>query len=192
MEARSYLENIANRTTMRAVVAAMSQLLGVAMVLGAIGLVWISDFHPATLIIGVVMLGVAGLMVRDTLINRRERKEHPLDLAFEPAPNRGLVTPGTAFGLALGLGLFGTVLALVSFFGTGQVLAYAWGVLGVGAAFALMGVPTLGVQDRKWRVLSETLAEHPELIPYLQDARERFPKSAPFPFAAPTDEVTIP
>ncbi len=192
MEARSYLENIANRTTMRAVVVTMTQLLGFCLVVGAIALIVVSGLHPAALIIGVVMLGGAGMMVRDAVINRREVTANPLDLAFEPAPSRGLVTPGTAFGLAIGLGLFGLVLAVVSFLGTGQVLPYAWGALGVGAAFGLMGVPTLGVQERKWQVLADTLSAHPDLVAYLQDARARFPQDAPFPFSATTDEVTIP
>ena len=66
-------------------------------------------------------------------------------------------------------------------------------VLGaVGVAIAIMGIPTVGVQGRKWTVLADALREHAKLVPYLQDARNRFPKSAPFPFSAPTDVVTIP
>ena len=192
MEARSYVENIANRTTMRGVVVTMTQLLGVSLVVGAITLIVATKVHPAALIIGLVMLGGAVLMVRDTLINRKELREHPLDLAFDPAPDRGLVTPGTAYGLALGFGIFGIVMGSVSFVGGGAVSEWAYAALGVGATFALMGIPTLGVQRRKWGVLVDVLRTHPHLIEYLQDARARFPKDAPFPFAAPTDEVTIP
>lgn len=192
MEARSYLENIANRTTMRAVVATMTQLLGVALIVGAIALMVVSGGHPAALIIGVVMLGGAALMVRDALVNRQELREHPLDLAFEAAPDRGLVTPGTAFGLAIAFGLFGAVFGIVTLLGSGLLPVWSLGALGIGATFALVGIPTLGVQERKWKVLSDTLGAHPELVPYLQDARARFPKDAPFPFQAPTDEVTIP
>lgn len=192
MEARSYVENIANRTTMRGVVVTMTQLLGIALVVGAIALMTLTGFHPAALIIGLVMLGGAGLMVRDAVINRRVLKAEPLDLAFEPAPSRGLVTPGTAYGLALAFSLFGLVMGAVSYFGGGSVSVWAWAAAGVGAVFALMGIPTVGVPQRKWRVLTDALRANPQMIEYLQDARARFPKDAPFPFSAPTDEVTIP
>lgn len=192
MEARSYVENIANRTTMRGVVVTMTQLLGVTLVVGAIALMTLTGFHPAALIIGLVMLGGAVLMARDTRINRRVLKDEPLDLAFEPAPSRGLVTPGTAYGLALAFSMFGVVMGTVSYFGGGAVSVWAWAAIGVGVVFALMGIPTLGVPQRKWRVLADTLRANPQMIEYLQDARARFPKDAPFPFEAPTDEVTIP
>ena len=192
MEARSYVENIANRTTMRAVVMTMTQLLGFALFVGAIALITLTGVHPAALIIGLVMLGGAGLMVRDAVINRRVVRAEPLDLAFDPAPSRGLVTPGTVYGLALAFGLFGLVMGAVSYFGAGTIATWAWVALGVGAVFALMGIPTLGVAQRKWRVLTDALRANPLMIEYLQDARARFPKDAPFPFEAPTDEVTIP
>lgn len=193
MEARSYVENIANRTTMRGVLVTMTQLLGLALVSGAIALITLTGVHPAALIIGLVMLGGAGLMGRDALINRREVRERPLDLAFEPAPSRGLVTPGTAYGLALAFGLFGIVMGVVTYIGSGGgVSVWTWVAIGVGLTFALMGIPTLGVKQRKWKVLADTLRANPLLIEYLQDARARFPQDAPFPFSAPTDEVTIP
>lgn len=192
MEARSYLENIANRTTMRAVIATMTKLLLVATLVGGVLLIIVSGGHPAALIIGAVLLVGSLVLARDVVVVTREARQNPLDLAFEPAPDRGLVTPGTVFGLALALALFGGVLAAVTGFGDGTVSAFAWGLLGVGAALALMGIPTLGVQDRKWKVLSDALAAHPNLVGYLQDARARFPKDAPFPFQASTDEVSIP
>ena len=190
MEARSYLENIANRTTMRAVIATMTKLLLVATLVGGVLLIIVSGGHPAALIIGAVLLVGSLVLARDVVVVTREARQNPLDL--EPAPDRGLVTPGTVFGLALALTLFGGVLAAVTGFGDGTVSAFAWGLLGVGAALALMGIPTLGVQDRKWKVLSDALAAHPNLVGYLQDARARFPKDAPFPFQASTDEVSIP
>lgn len=192
MEARSYLENIANRTTMRAVIATMTKLLLVATLVGGVLLIIVSGGHPAALIIGAVLFVGSLVLARDVVVVTREARQNPLDLAFEPAPDRGLVTPGTVFGLALALALFGGVLAAVTGFGDGTVSAFAWGLLGVGVALALMGIPTLGVQDRKWKVLSDALAAHPNLVGYLQDARARFPKTAPFPFSAPTDRVTIP
>lgn len=192
MEARSYLENIANRTAMRAVIATMTKLLLVATLVGGVLLIIVSGGHPAALIIGAVLFVGSLVLARDVVVVTREARQNPLDLAFEPAPDRGLVTPGTVFGLALALALFGGVLAAVTGFGDGTVSAFAWGLLGVGVALALMGIPTLGVQDRKWKVLSDALAAHPNLVGYLQDARARFPKTAPFPFSAPTDRVTIP
>ena len=192
MEARSYLENIANRTAMRAVIATMTKLLLVATLVGGVLLIIVSGGHPAALIIGAVLFVGSLVLARDVVVVTREARQNPLDLAFEPAPDRGLVTPGTVFGLALALLMFGGVLAAVTGFGDGTVSAFAWGLLGVGAALALMGIPTLGVQDRKWKVLSDALAAHPNLVGYLQDARARFPKDAPFPFQASTDEVSIP
>lgn len=192
MEARSYVENIANRTTMRAVILAMTKLLLAALVVGVLLLVILSQGHPAALIIGVVLLVGAGVLARDVVVLGREVRAHPLDLAFEPAPNRGLVSPGIVFGAALGLILFGAVLGTVTLLAGGDLSAWVWVALGAGCAVALMGLPTLGVEKRKWTVLEAALAARPEAIAYLQDARRRFPASAPFPFAAPTDVVLIP
>ena len=127
------------------------------------------------------------------LIVTRQIRAEPLDLAFEPAPRGGLLSPGVIFGMAGGVALFAVVLGGVTWVSNPQ-LALTWaGVgLGVAAVIAGMGVPTLGVERRKWQVLGAALSEHPELIAYLQDARARFPRTAPFPFSAPTDVVSIP
>lgn len=192
MEARSYVENIANRTTMRSVIATMTKLLLVVVVVAAACLLTLTGGHPAALIIGVVLLGAAVVLGRDVLVVGRDVKANPLDLAFEPAPDRGLVTPGTVFGLALGMALFGAVLAGVTTVMGQTIIVWTWVAFAVGAAFAIMGIPTLGVQNRKWKVLTDALRANPHLIEFLQDARARFPKDAPFPFSAPTDQVTIP
>ncbi len=193
MEARSYIENIANRTTMRGVISTMTRLLLALVVIGAVVLNVLMNFHPVALIAGAVLLVFAVVLARDVVIVTKQQREQPLDLAFEPAPNRGLVTPGTVFGVAGGLVLFAVVLGATLFFASPGGSLIAPIVLGaVGVAIAIMGIPTVGVQGRKWTVLADALREHPELVPYLQDARNRFPKSAPFPFAAPTDVVTIP
>ena len=193
MEARSYVENIANRTTMRGVISAMTRLLLVVVVSGAVAILVLLDFHPIALIVAMVLTGLAVVLVRDVIIVSRQLRADPLDLAFDPAPSRGLVTPGTVFGIAGGLLMFGIVMAVVLWVRapTSSFVAPI-ALIAVGMALAVMGVPTLGVQERKWKVLADALRDHPELVPYLQDARARFPRSAPFPFSAPTDQVTIP
>lgn len=193
MEARSYVENIANRTTMRGVISAMTRLLLVVVVIGAVAILVLMDFHPIALIVAMVLTGLAVVLVRDVIIVSRQLRADPLDLAFDPAPSRGLVTPGTVFGIAGGLLMFGIVMAVVLWVRapTSSFVAPI-ALIAVGMALAVMGVPTLGVQERKWKVLADALRDHPELVPYLQDARARFPRSAPFPFSAPTDQVTIP
>lgn len=193
MEAHSYIENIANRTTMRGVISTMTRLLLVVVVIGAIAILVLTNFHPVALIVGAVLFVLSVVLVRDVVIVGRQLRAEPLDLAFEPAPNRGLVTPGTVFGLAGGLTLFGVVMGVVMWIGSGNSSFIGpIALVAVGVALAIMGIPTLGVQDRKWTVLADALRDHPELIPFLQDARARFPQSAPFPFSAPTDQVTIP
>lgn len=192
MEARSYVENIANRTTMRAVIATMTKLLLVVVVVAALGLLTLTNGHPAALIIGVVLLGGGVVLGRDVVLVGRDARANPLDLAFEPAPDKGLVTPGTVFGIAIGMALFGGVLAGVTTVLGQTIIIWTWVAFAIAAAFAVMGIPTLGVQGRKWRVLADTLRANPRLIEYLRDARARFPKDAPFPFSAPTDQVTIP
>lgn len=192
MEARSYLENIANRTTMRGVIATMTALLLGAVVVGLVAILTLTGGHPAAVMLSVVLVVGAIILARDVVLVRRELKANPLDLAFGPAPHRGLITPGTVFGIAIALLLFGGVLGAVTLIGGGELSIWVWAAIGVGAAFAVMGIPTLGVQQRKWRVLADALRAHPDLVAYLQDARARFPKDAPFPFSAPTDQVTIP
>ncbi len=193
MEARSYVENIANRTTMRGVISTMTRLLLVVVVVGAIALMVLTNFHPVALISGVVLLGFGIVLARDVFIVTKQIRSEPLDLAFEPAPSRGLVTPGTVFGVAAGLVLFGAIMGITMYVGNpGGSFVGPIALVAVGVALAIMGIPTLGVQQRKWTVLSDALAANPGLVPYLQDARARFPKSAPFPFSAPTDVVTIP
>ena len=105
-----------------------------------------------------------------------------------------LAYPGLVLLVAGGVGVFGVVLLIVSTAMGDVAQGLTWGLitLGVAGVLALMSIPTFGVQARKWRVLSDALQAHPELIPYLQDARARFPHSAPFPFSAPTDQVIIP
>lgn len=193
MEARSYLENIANRTAMRSVIATMTRVLLVATVVAGFALAIGSGFHPAATIVAVVLLGLGVVLSRDVLIVTREIRSAPLDLAFDPAPRGGLLSPGTTFGIAGGVGLFSLVLGVVTSMSNPQQ-GLTWGGIGVGVAaiLAVMGVPTLGVERRKWQVLADALRDHPELVDYLQDARARFPRSAPFPFQAPTDAVSIP
>ncbi|MDO5534011.1 MAG: hypothetical protein Q4F65_05105 [Propionibacteriaceae bacterium] len=193
MEARSYIENIANRTTMRGVISTMTRLLLVVVVVGAVAMMLVTNFHPVALITGVVLLGFGVVLARDVVIVTKQRRSEPLDLAFEPAPNRGLVTPGTVFGAAAGLVLFGGIMGGTMFVGNrdGSFIGPI-ALVAVGVALAIIGIPTLGVAQRKWTVLQDALRQHPEMIPYLQDARDRFPASAPFPFSAPTDQVTIP
>ena len=193
MEARSYVENIANRTTMRSVISTMTRLLLVVVVVGAIALMVLTNFHPVALISGVVLLGFGIVLARDVFIVTKQIRSEPLDLAFEPAPSKGLVTPGTVFGVAGGLLLFGLVMGVTMYIGNPAGSFVGPIAIGsVGVALAIMGIPTLGVQTRKWKVLEDALRNHPELVPYLQDARARFPKDAPFPFQASTDEVSIP
>lgn len=192
MEARSYVENIANRTTLRAVILSMTKLLFCVLAVGGIALMVLTQGHPAAVIIGVVLLVGAAVLARDVVLLGRAARSRPLDLAFEPAPNGGLVSPGIVFGIALGLLLFAVVLATVTLAGGGEMSVWVWALLGVGVSVALVGVPTLGVEGRKWTVLSRALAAHPDTIPYLQDARRRFPAGAPFPFEAPTDVVRVP
>ena len=193
MEARSYVENIANRTTMRGVISTMTRLLLVVVVVGAIALVVLTNFHAVALIAGVVLLGFGIVLARDVFIVTKQIRSEPLDLAFEPAPSKGLVTPGTVFGVAAGLLLFGVIMGATMYVGNPEgSFVGPVAIAAVGVAMAIMGIPTLGVQTRKWKVLEDALREHPELVPYLQDARARFPRSAPFPFSAPTDVVTIP
>ena len=193
MEARSYIENIANRTTMRGVIATMTRVLLVVTILAAFALAIGSGFHPAATIVAVVLLGLAAVLSRDVVLVTRDLRASPLDLAFDPAPRGGRLSPGTVFGIAGGVGLFGVVLGIVTWFSNpSQGLVWAGIGLALAAAVAAMGLPTLGVQGRKWQVLADALRDHPELVDYLQDARARFPKSAPFPFQAPTDVVSIP
>lgn len=193
MEARSYVENIANRTTMRGVISTMTRLLLVVVVVGAIALMVLTNFHPVALISGVVLLGFGIVLARDVFFVTKQIRSEPLDLAFEPAPSKGLVTPGTVFGVAGGLLLFGLVMGVTMYIGNPAGSFVGPIAIGsVGVALAIMGIPTLGVQTRKWKVLEDALRNHPELVPYLQDARARFPKDAPFPFQASTDEVSIP
>lgn len=194
MEARSYVENIANRTTMRAVGAAMTRVLMVTAFIGAVLLLVLTGFHPAAIVIGGVLIVIGFLVLRDVVLVSRALREEPLDLAFEPAPSGGILSPGTVFGAAGGVALFSVVLGGVTWFGNRSDVAFTWGGVGllVAAAIAAMGVPTLGAPARKWAVLADALRDHPELVAYLADARARFPASAPFPFEAPTDQVTIP
>lgn len=193
MQARSYVENIANRTTMRGVVFTMTCLLAAVAVLGAVAINLLSGFHPVALILGFVLLVLALVLGRDVVIMGRAIRANPLDLAFEPASRDGLASPGTIFGAAGGLALFGLVMALAMLLTPGEdTFTAPLAMIGVGLALGIVGLPTLTAHQRTWRVLADALAKHPEMIPYLQDARRRFPADAPFPFSAPTDVVTIP
>lgn len=194
MEAASYVENIANRTTMRGVVYAMTRILTLACLIVIPVILWATSLHPVAIIISAVLGVVVIILVRDTIIVGRQLRQSPLDLAFEPAPDKGPVSPANVLGVAGGVAVFGVVFLIVSAAMGDLSLALTWGLITLGSAavLALMSIPTFGVQARKWRILSEALAAHPDLIPYLQDARARFPRSAPFPFSAPTDQVIIP
>lgn len=193
MEARSYVENIANRTATRAAAETMSRLLMVVLI--ALGIVpsIVSNFHPFAVMMGLVTLGLAAVLARDVVRLRRQRREYPLDLAFEPAPTGGLLSPGVIFGAALAVALFAVVLSVVVTLGRApQFLTWSFGGLVLAAAIALVGVPTLRLRGTTWHTLAKVLAAHPEQVAVLQDARARFPADAPFPFSAPTDQVTIP
>lgn len=194
MEAASYVENIANRTTMRGVVYDMTRILTVTCIVVVPLLLWATSMHPLAIIISGILGVLAVILVRDTIVVTRQLKASPLDLAFDPAPDRGPVSPANVLGVAGGVGVFGVVLLIVSTAMGDVAQGLTWGLitLGVAGVLALMSIPTFGVQARKWRVLSDALQAHPELIPYQQDARARFPHSAPFPFSAPTDQVIIP
>lgn len=194
MEARSYVENIANRTTMRGVVHDMTRILMVAALVAGPTVMLATPFHPLAIIIGSLLLILGVVLIRDAVVVGRRLREEPLDLAFEPAPDRGPVTPGVLLGVAGGIGLFAVVLLLVASVMGDMSLGISWGAIGLGLALviAAMSLPTFGVQKKKWAVLSRVLDAHPDQIPYLQDARRRFPQDAPFPFEAPTDVVVIP
>lgn len=194
MEARSYLENIANRTTMRGVVYDMTRILMVACFIVGPTAMLVTSFHPLAIIVGGVVLVFGVVFARDTYLVSRQLKDAPVDLAFDPAPSRGPVTPGVVLGVAAAIGLFSAVFLLVSSVMGNLELGLGWGAIGLGLALVIgaMSLPTFGVQKRKWGVLQRALDEHPDLIGYLQDARRRFPADAPFPFSAPTDQVTIP
>lgn len=193
MGARSYVENIADRTATRAAALTMSRVLLVVLILAGTVPSLVSGFHPFAVIMGAITLVLAVLLARDVVRLGRDQRQHPLDLAFEPAPRGGLLSSGVIFGAAAGVGLFAIVLGIVLIVGGGAEF-WIWPVAGLVAAvaIALVGLPTLTLHRRTWRTLNDTLAAHPEQLAILADARARFPADAPFPFSAPTDQVTIP
>ncbi|MBB1496380.1 hypothetical protein J4N02_16155 [Propioniciclava sp. MC1595] len=70
-----------------------------------VGSRWLaSAAYPAALIIGSVLVVASLVLIRDAVVLGRDLRREPLDFAFEPAPSRGLLSPGTVFGLAGGVG----------------------------------------------------------------------------------------
>ena len=67
-----------------------------------------TKFSPGrreSLIIGSVLVVASLVLIRDAVGLGRDLRREPLDFAFEPAPSRGLLSPGTVFGLAGGVGM---------------------------------------------------------------------------------------
>ena len=100
MEAASYVENIANRTTMRGVVYDMTRILTVTCIVVVPLLLWATSMHPLAIIISGILGVLAVILVRDTIVVTRQLKASPLDLAFDPAPDRGPVSPANVLPLA--------------------------------------------------------------------------------------------
>jgi len=194
MEVRSFIENVANRATVEDTVARMMRIAMVALFVAAVVLGVATGCHPAAIVIGVVL---AVLGVRVARVVRRLAVEHrasPLDVTFDPVAVGGVLSPGvilgTAGGLAAFFGLFAVILWVTS--SPDQALLTGGVGLGVAAGVAAFGLPTIGMEERKWTVLRRLLADHPGEVARLQDIRRRFPADAPFAFSAPTDQVSVP
>lgn len=72
------MENIANRTATRRVVVTLTRLLGGATLVGGVTLAVVSGFHPATLIIGSVLVVASLVLIRDAVVLSRDlRRELP-------------------------------------------------------------------------------------------------------------------
>lgn len=193
MDARSYLENVANRASAEAAWTAMVRGAVAICLVGAGLLAVLSGFHPAATIIAAVLVVGGALLLREAMRLSRQRRREPLDFTFDPAPTGGLLAPAVALGVPAGVGLFFAIFGAVLWFADpAQALLVGGAGLGVAVALALVALPTLFIERQKWSVLRGVLASRPDQVEQLQDIRARFPSDAPFPFAAPTDEVTLP